>query len=222
MAGARSYARGEEYLARGRVRSLAAHAGTITAKVHGAREYRVKVIVEAGGIDFSCTCPVGTDGEFCKHCVAAGLAWLSEAHPEEGKPKKTKPAISMNDVRAHLAGQSKDALVAMLMEQAMEDDHLRQRLLLKAARKSPKGLELATDRNAIDNAVDAGEFVGYREMYEYARSIGEAIDSVKELLREGHAPAVIELAEYALAAVEAAIESVDDSDGYMGGILERL
>ena len=25
---------------------------------------------------FSCDCPLGLDGEFCKHCVAAGLAWL--------------------------------------------------------------------------------------------------------------------------------------------------
>ncbi|MBI3372939.1 MAG: hypothetical protein HY017_14450 [Betaproteobacteria bacterium] len=33
MAGARSYARGEEYYAQGRVRSLAGHDGTITAKV---------------------------------------------------------------------------------------------------------------------------------------------------------------------------------------------
>lgn len=222
MAGARSYARGEEYFARGRVRSLAAHEGTITAKVHGALEYRVKLAVEAGDIDYSCSCPVGSEGEFCKHCVAAGLAWLNEAHPEEGKSKKAKPAIGMNDVRVHLAGQSKDALVAMLMEQAMGDDHLRQWLLLKAARKNPQRLDLATYRAAIDNAIDAGEFVEYRLMYEYAQNIGKAIDSVEELLQEGHAAAAIELAEYALAGVEAAIESVDDSDGYMGGILERL
>lgn len=222
LAGARSYARGEEYFARGQVRSLAEHDGTLTAKVRGTREYRVRLWVEAGDLDYSCSCPVGADGEFCKHCVAVGLAWLNEAHPPEGKPKKAKPAVTMNDVRAHLAGQDKDTLVAMLMEQAREDERLRQRLSMKAARKSPKGLDLATYREAIDNAVDSGEFVEYREMYGYAQSIGEAIDSVEELLKEGHAAEVIELAEHALAAVEEAMGSVDDSDGYMGGILERL
>lgn len=222
MAGARSYARGEEYFARGHVRSLAAHEGTITAKVRGTREYRVELWVERGEFDYSCTCPVGADGEFCKHCVAVALAWLDEAHAEAGKPKKARPTITMDDVRAHLAGQDKDTLVATLMQQAMEDGRLRQRLLMKAARKSPKGLDLATYRTAVDNAVDSAEFVDYREMYGYAQGIGEAIDSLEELLKEGHAAEVIELAEHALGAVEQAIESVDDSDGYMGSILERL
>ena len=227
MAGTRSYARGEEYFARGQVRSLAEYAGTIVANVHGTREYRVKLRAEGRDIDYSCTCPVGDDGEFCKHCVAVGLAWLNEARAQGGKPTKekpakAKPAITMDDVRAHLAGQEKEKLVALLMEYAMEDERLRQRLLMKAARKGPKGLDLATYRKALENALDAGRFVEYGEVHGYAQSIGEAIDSVEELLKEGHAAAVIELAEHALAAVEAAIESVDDSDGYMGEILERL
>jgi len=222
MAGARSYARGEDYFARERVRSLAGHDGTITAKVRGTREYRVKLWVERGELDYSCTCPVGADGEFCKHCVAVGLAWLNEAHPQVDRSKKARPTITMDDVRAHLAGQNKDTLVATLMQQAMEDGRLRRRLLMSTARQSPKDLDLATYRAAIDNAVDSGEFVDYREMYGYAQGIGEAIDSLEELLKAGHAADVIELAEHALAAVEEAMGSVDDSDGYMGGILERL
>ena len=45
---------------------------------------------------------------------------------------------------------------------------------------------------------------------------------MEELLKEGHPVEVIELAEHALKAVEEAMGSVDDSDGYMGGILQRL
>ena len=184
MAGGRSYARGEEYFATGQVRSLTEYAGTITAKVRGTQEYRVKLMVKSRDIDYSCTCPVGEDGEFCKHCVAVGLAWLNEARPQTGKPTrekpaKAKPAITMEDVRSHLASQEKDKLVALLMEHAMEDDHLRQRLLLKAAKKGPKGLNLATYRKALENALDAGRFVEYGEMHGYAQSIGEAIDSVE-------------------------------------------
>ena len=227
MAGTRSYARGEEYFERGHVRSLAEYAGTIAANVHGTREYRVKLMVQGRDIDYSCTCPVGDDGEFCKHCVAVGLAWLNEACPQAGKPikeksAKVKPAITMEDVRAHLAGQEKDKLVALVMEHAMDDDRLRQRLLMKAAKKGPKGLDLATYRKALESALATGGYVEYGEVHGYAQSIGEAIDSVEELLKEGHAAAVIELAEHALAAVYAAIVSVYDSDGYMGEILERL
>jgi hypothetical protein len=45
---------------------------------------------------------------------------------------------------------------------------------------------------------------------------------VGDLLNEGFAMEVVELAEYALEAVEEAMGSVDDSDGEMGSILERL
>jgi tetratricopeptide (TPR) repeat protein len=45
---------------------------------------------------------------------------------------------------------------------------------------------------------------------------------VDELLKEGRPAEVIKLTEYALGAVEEAMGSVDDSDGNMGGILERL
>jgi uncharacterized Zn finger protein len=39
------------------------------AKVQGTRPYRVELWIEEGDLEYSCTCPVGADGEFCKHCV---------------------------------------------------------------------------------------------------------------------------------------------------------
>ena len=128
----------------------------------------------------------------------------------------------MNDVRAYLAGLDGEALVDLVMTQAMNDDRLRQQLLMKAARKGPGGLDLATYRRAIDRAVDAGDFVEYGEARGYARGIDDAIDGIEELLGEGHAAEAIGLTEHALSAVERSMESVDDSDGAMGGILQRL
>lgn len=231
MAGARSFERGEDYFVNGQVEAIAEHKGAITAKVRGTRPYQVKLRVEKENLEYSCTCPVGADGEFCKHCVAVGLAWLdgstlgltSKARQvklsEEGQ---ASPAVTMHDVRAYLAGQGKKALVDMLVDQAMADDRLRRRLFMKAAKKSSKGLDLTTYRRAIDEAVEPGGFVDYRSAYDYASGIEEAIDSLQEPLKEGHAAEVIELTEHALEAVEEAMGSVDDSDGYMGGILERL
>jgi uncharacterized Zn finger protein len=93
---------------------------------------------------------------------------------------------------------------------------------MKASRKAPKGLDLATYRAAIDGAVDAEEFVDYRSAYDYAQGIDDVVDSIEELLKEGYALEVIDLTEHALAAVENAMGSVDDSDGHMGGILAHL
>ncbi|MEK7382013.1 MAG: SWIM zinc finger family protein, partial [Elusimicrobiota bacterium] len=88
MAGGRSFERGQEYFSAGCVRGLAEHDGTITAKVQGTSDYRVKLWVKDGDLEYSCTCPVGTDGDFCKHCVAAGLAWLSPTKCVSKKPGK--------------------------------------------------------------------------------------------------------------------------------------
>lgn len=219
MAGERSFARGKEYFSADCVHGIAEHEGTIAAKVQGTHAYRVKLWIKGGGLDYSCTCPVGADGEFCKHCVAVGLAWLN---PENSRKTSDKSAVTMDDARAALAAQPKEALVALLMEQSMDDDRLRQKLLLKAAKESRKGINLNAYRNAIEEAADVGGFVDYRGAHDYAQGIEEAVDSLEELLKEGHAVEAIELSEYALKTVEDALGSVDDSDGNMGSILERL
>ena len=222
MAGARSFERGEDYFLNGQVKALVEEAGTITAKVHGTQPYRVELWIEEDDLEYSCTCPVGADGEFCKHCVAVGLTWLEAGQSNFPTKGRAPAAVTMDDVRTYLSGQDKSVLVNMLVEHAMEDDRLRQRLLMKAAKKGAKGIDLISYRRAIDEAVEVDEFVNYRSAYEYASGIEEVIDPVEELLKEGYADEVIELAEHALEAVEEAMGSVDDSDGNMGGILERL
>ena len=223
VAGARSFERGEAYFVSGHVHALAEYEGSIGARVSGTRDYHVKLRVGAGDLEFSCTCPVGTDGAFCKHLVAVGLAWLAQG-TESGTPsrKRAKSSVSMKDVRDYLARQDQDALVAMLMEQAMDDERLRRRLLMKAAKHGRKGLDVDSYLAAIDTAVDTGEFIEYGAAFDYSAGIEDVVGSIEELLTEGHAVEVIELAEHALAAVEKAMESVDDSDGHLGAVVERL
>jgi tetratricopeptide (TPR) repeat protein len=136
--------------------------------------------------------------------------------------RKDKATVTMDDVRDYLATQEKTALVELLMQHATENDRFRQLLLLRAAKKSPKGIDVSSYRRAIAAAVDTGDFVEYRAAYGYAQGIENVIDSIDELLREGHAGEVVELTEHALAEVEGAAGSVDDSDGHMGEVLERL
>ena len=222
-AGARSFERGEGYFTSGQVGSLAEYKGTITAKVQGTRPYQIKLWVEDGEVQYSCTCPVGRDGAFCKHCVAVGLAWLDQKSPDQTPRRKAvKPAMTMDDVRAYLSRQDKIALVDMVMDRAVDDDRLRRRLLMETAKGSRGGLDLATYRRAIDEAVDSGGFVHYHDAYDYASGIEDTIDSIEELLKQGHTSEVIDLTEHALEAVEEAMGTVDDSDGHMGSILERL
>ncbi len=167
MAGGRSFERGEGYFAEGRVRRLAEDRGKVAAEVHGTRTYRVSLWEEDGALEYSCTCPMGQDGEFCKHCVAVGLAWLGPEGPEPKKaPKREKPSVTMNDVRTWLADQENAKLVDLIMEQAMADGRLRQRLVLEAARHLRKGIDLRTYRQAIDVAVSIEDFVDYKDAFD--------------------------------------------------------
>lgn len=124
----------------------------------------------------------------------------------------------MEDVRAHLAGQSKDALVELLMSQAATDARLRDRLLLETAGGRSGGVDLAALRAAIDRAVEPDDYEDYRPALAYANDIEQVIDRIQALLDDGHAEAVVELAEHAIEAVEQALGWIDDSDGYLGGV----
>jgi len=223
IAGPAYFERGEGYFAEGRVRGLIEDGESLSAQVRGTEDYRVKLWVEDGQLAASCTCPLGEEGAFCKHCVAVGLTWLERPGQgsQEGAKSKT-PRVTIADVRSFLSARPKEELVELVIEQAKDDARLYQDLLLQAAKATTKACDLDSLKGLIDLAVENDGFVHYREAYAYAQRIEEAVDSVEKLLKEGYAKETVELAEYALAAVEGALGSVDDSDGSMGGILERL
>ena len=127
IADPRSFERGENYHATGRVQSLTEYNGTITAKVRGTSTYTVKLQFDNGELEHSCTCPMGDEEIFCKHCVAAGLAWLESGSRDKAKKgrKEAKAEITIKDVKGHLESLEKNVLVEMIMQQAQEDDHLR-------------------------------------------------------------------------------------------------
>src|SRR5215211_1365251 len=221
LAGERFFERGEDYYRHGAVHSLTEFEGILTARVLGTYEYRVKFWAEDGGrLRYSCTCPVGEDGLFCKHCVAVGLAWLEEAVGERQPEKGAGHGLTIDEVRTLLEGQNKEVLVRLLLEQAMEDERLQGRLMMWAARLGSEGVDLATFRRAIDDAFDPGDLLDYGSIQDFTQGIEDVVSSIAELLKEGYAKETIELCEYALTAAEGAMDY--DVDGYVSGALEEL
>jgi uncharacterized Zn finger protein len=211
LAGERYFERGESYHRGGHVYDLVEHGGVVVAKVAGTEDYRVRLWAE-DGLAYSCDCPLGLDEEFCKHCVTAGLAWL------EGDFSEDAPggSATMDDVQAYLEDQEKDLLVRIIMEQAMEDDGLRERLLLRTSRMG--GLDLAAFRRAVDDAVDFDDYLD--SPWDHIRGIQNVIGAIAELLAEGFAAEVVELSEYTLAKIEGIRDyAVDDA---IYSILEDL
>ena len=214
LASAQSHERGVSYLEAGRVGPLRASAGRIGATVSGSEAYLVELHATGGKLRFSCSCPVGREGAFCKHCVAVALAWLGEG---------SDPAPTLDDARAHLETLPQSELVELLIDRAHDDEALARQLLLRAARPaSGTAADVASMRALIDQAFAYREFVPYREVWGYVRGIEEAIDVLEALLEEGRGDDVVELAEHALKAAEGALEHIDDSDGQMADVIGRL
>ena len=216
LAGERSFERGEAYVADGAVRSLRWREGGVEAKVQGTRTYRVRLWREDGELAHDCTCPVGQEGLFCKHCAAVGLAW----HAED--PEPAEAALSEHELRAWLSSLDHDALVTLLLDQAEKDERLHRRLVVGAANAKGSPAVLAVWKEAFADALETDRFVPYREAEGYAAGIEEVIESLDGLLRQGCAQSVIQLAEHGLAEIEEALGHVDDSDGWMGSLLDRL
>jgi uncharacterized Zn finger protein len=192
------------------------------ARIHGSNAYSVKLWQENGDLAYSCTCPRGDDGEFCKHCVAAGLAVLAGGmRPNETQQPRRR--VALKDVREYLRREDKAALVDLLMERAEWDETLRELLVLRTARsRKRRGIDVEAMKEALDEAIDPGDYLAWNEVGNHARSVEEATATIASLLVEGHAAEAVELAEHALDAIETAMGSLDDSDGHMSGVLERL
>ena len=227
LAGSGAYARGEGYFLEDRVVRLSELNEKISATVAGTHDYRIRLWQDGDGLGYSCDCPVGRRDDFCKHCVAVALEWLTQNaaggepdRDDHGRQKAAGTAATTRAIRNSLMSQDKGVLADMLLEAAADDEQLQNRLMLRAA--AANGVNLAAYKKVIDQAVGRGRFIDYREMPEYWRRIDSTIDGIEEVLAQGDAQAVIELSEYTLVRVERAIGHVDDSDGYMSQLLWRL
>lgn len=219
IAGERFYEHGEDYFADGTVRSLRRSEDGISASVQATHRYRVRVRAEGGELDYDCSCPVGRDGAFCKHCVAVGLAWHARRQGAgENADEDDQCELGDANVRAYLQSLDKDELVGLLIEQADEDERLHRRLTLRAAQATPEGPVEAAWKSAFSEAAGIDLYVDYQGAYDHASGIEEVIESLEDFLRAGQAEKVIGLAEHGIAELEESLESVDDSDGWMGGL----
>jgi hypothetical protein len=216
LADARSFERGERYFAAGHVRRVTVDGSTVTASVDGTRTYRVRLDVTQKGLRGSCSCPYGAEGVFCKHCVAASLAWLEQGG-EVGEPRP-KP-LSDKRLRLFLRGCDQEWLIDQLMTAAKSDPLLRARLAAAAGQENT--FDDRDVRARLERAIDIPDFVDYAGAYGYFARVDEALDEVERLVGAGVADAAITLAEYALELLEASAERVDDSDGGLSEAIAR-
>jgi uncharacterized Zn finger protein len=227
-AGDRYYERGAGYFRGGRVTSLEESGDSIRCVVMGTQEYGVRLTKKARTLEHHCECPIGSEGDFCKHCVAAALAWLHQQSAPEapakgaGRKKAAAAQIATEDLTKALREEDKETLINWLLAEAETNEALRSRLMLAAARRMGSEVLIAQTRKTLEKAIRIRQFAPHRNMRAYAAQVEEALDGVEGLLDSGHAAAMIDPCERGLHLLAEAMSRVDDSDGYMSVLLERL
>ncbi len=214
LAGIMYFMRGEEYFEQGRVQ-LIETGNEVTAEVQGTSDYEVRLWVEGEQIAYECDCPIGQEGEFCKHCVATGLAFLAN-------PPETKRSGYREEIREYLETLDEGKLIEILLDACKQEKHLREKLLLQSRARGKTGAAVKAWKAAFDRATVTRGFVDYRDMGSFALGIEQVLDALGEWTASGRAAQVIELAEYAARKVANLVNECDDSNGELGALLARI
>jgi uncharacterized Zn finger protein len=227
LAGASYYARGEAYAADGCVALDIVRGDGVVATVRGTQDYRVKLQWEDGELEGECDCPLGEDGEFCKHQVAVALVWSGAAGSGTGAPSangkrggKGKAASTAaesdeNMLRNWLARQDADVLGALVLKLAGRDPDLWRQLLARARFASSQPADW---RKAAGDLIGRKRFLDYRACRTYARRLDTLAELLREAMRQDPAAAWV-LADYALQRLIPIYAESDDSSGTLGDAL---
>jgi uncharacterized Zn finger protein len=221
-----SFARGEAYFNAESVSNLEEYQGKVVAKVSGTRDYRVKLWAEdEDELGYDCTCPFADEGNFCKHCVAVGLAYIANRNGEF-KPKLNgkKPSKTLDGIKKYLETQGKSELVEMLMQQVLDNETLRGQLLLITAQSNPKRIDMKAFRKELERAFEPYDFddYGHYRGRNNSHNIENVVKSIARLLADGHSETVIDLSEYGLKLASEAMNYVDESDIDIEDAIEKL
>lgn len=215
VAGAVYWQRGEDYFARGLAELQSADARAVQALVRGTRGYRVQLCADAQGraAEFGCDCPLGMDGEACKHVVAAALAWTASLNG--GAPPPPAP----DELAVFLGKQSKKQLLAWLLKYADDFPELHDTLVFRmqaSAAGDPRSL-----RKALSSAIGRPRFLDWRESSEYARMLDEMVGLLESLI-ESDPAACFDGCEYSIDRLLKVYQGCDDSGGMIGDQIATL
>jgi hypothetical protein len=209
LAGQSTFARAVLYQREGRVEGLLRSGSTVAATVRGTIPYRVKLWLGAQ-VTWSCDCPVGGEGKFCKHSAAVAIELLDPQERMFGRrvASDVSPALSET-----LAGLSREQLEELVRLAAVRDPRVAQAVETAAAAAGGGSVDVEQWGKRIDTAFRTGGFIPHARAPEWEAGIAEVLDGLADLIGSGYAADVVGLAERAYRKLERSMHRVDDSGG---------
>lgn len=208
VAGDGSFRRGRDYV--DAVGELQPTAYGVRAVVRGSEAYDVWLGRDGAALAGECDCPHGTEGNFCKHCVAVGLVLLADSG-------SGGDAV---DLGAYLRSLEVRELADLLLEQAARDPGLYRRLTLRAA-GATGAPQVAVLRRQVDDVLRVRSFLDQQGSVGYAARAKDVLDTVRGLVEAGHAAEARPLARLAVEHVAEALPRVDDATGAVAAVGRR-
>ena len=204
LAGKAAFKRGLAYFHEGRVHLLRASDTGFDAEAQGSQTYRLSLKRDDDDWNYECDCPVG---DFCKHLVAAALAW------REGE---REPAQTHDALLAFLKAQPATQLAQWLREFADEHPVIEKHLKLLAAQDDPQQL-----RKSLRAMLSASGFLDWRRSNEYARRLDAPLRLLKTQ-NERDPQQGLALCDDALDKLLKVYANSDDSSGVIGARIEQF
>lgn len=225
MAGQRAFWRAQ-MIQRDALENIVSSDDRITATVRGTLPYRTELRVdEKLRPQFSCTCPQGDEGKFCKHLAALALT-LHVDSPSRILHAPQTPSIQSQgqEMITYVESLAHEELVGLVLEAATRDELIARRLVLQEPAGSVSvSLDVKQWRSQITAAFGPkSRFIDYRAAPQWAKNILGMVDELRNATDNGCASDVITLLEHAFARTEKAMEHVDDSDGWINLIADDI
>ncbi len=217
LAGDAAYHRGVAYHQDGRVSGLSVKGGRIAATVRGTRPYRVRLRRTPRGLEGGCDCPASEGFDFCKHCVAVGLAVQERDHARARAASGTVD----DRVRVYLSGLSPDELVDLLAEALSGNRELRERIVMRADLATGV-LDVGGLKKRITAALPLRDVWHYRQVRRYFERARAAIDGIEDVADQLPAEDLLAAVAHAIGRLNRVLGRVDDSGGYRFGVQNAL
>ncbi|OMF25620.1 hypothetical protein BK133_21250 [Paenibacillus sp. FSL H8-0548] len=219
--------RGEVYRENGHILSINEIKPRVYhAEVVGSELYDVEIQLDSHGEVTStlCECPYDK-GPICKHAAAVLLEIRDEFSSKEKvqSSPENKPAPKKN-IAYQLSKLSKDELITLLINFSNEIEEVEQALSLKFIDIDNKeGLNQYKKiiRSSIKQNSDRHGFVAYRNVSSAIAGANKIMEKAEEVLESGHYLRAVEISFCIMHEMGDLLQSCDDSDGYVGGLIEE-
>ncbi|MGG3625272.1 SWIM zinc finger family protein [Bacillus gobiensis] len=186
-------------------------------QVVGTSNYNVEVSIDGDNeiVGSFCDCPYDW-GDYCKHQAAAFYALRQKLHFTSEKPKNKK-----SDIRKTLADLSYDELQEMIIKLSEENYDIKKNILFQYGAKED---EIQSSKKLIKEYINKAKsrgFIEWNRVSDALRGAEMSLEKADKKMEVGETESAVFLSITVLSPVVDMLQYCDDSNGFVGSVIEE-